>query len=64
MAGVSIDHVDGLEQDCSISIADALEILQSSNMSSMYTLVLWAVMMSWTPGPVSISQITYHNKIQ
>ena len=30
------DHIDGLEQDCSISIADALEILQSCTKPLMY----------------------------
>ena len=30
------DHVDGLVQDCSISIANTLEILQSCTKSSMY----------------------------
>ena len=31
------DHVDGLEQNCSISIAIALEILQSCTKPSMWS---------------------------
>ena len=34
-------YIDGLVQDCSISNALAIEILQSCNKPSMYTLVLW-----------------------
>ena len=38
---VSINHFDGLVQDCSISIASALEILQSCNEPSIYMFSRW-----------------------
>ena len=49
-------HIDGLEQDCSISIANALEILQSCTKSSILSLLI----APWNP----LRRITQHYSYQ
>ena len=39
-------HISGLVQDCSISIANALEILQSCTNPSIYASVNWGISVS------------------